>query len=310
MKNLQRIIKQIALENDLSYEVLSCDLVIKLTKDNKIRYINGYKFGLNSHSLGLILDDKYATYELLNSLGISVCKHHILFRPNNHNSYAKNYNSFKYCYDLFLKYNKNVILKVNNGTCGDGVYHITTKKELKKIYNHLLKYNFSISLCPYYDIKNEYRVILLNNEIKIMYGKINPVVIGNGKDKLIDLLKDFNINYFGYKTNLKKNINYNKVLKKDEKFIYDFKYNLSKGSIITEDIDKETKSIISKMAKDVSKKINLGFGSIDIIKTNDDKYYVLEINSGVMIENYIKLTSDGFKKAKKVYEEAVLEMFK
>ena len=310
MKNLQRIIKQIALENDLSYEVLSCDLVIKLTKGNKIRYINGYKFGLNSHSLGLILDDKYATYELLNSLGISVCKHHILFRPNNHNSYAKNYNSFKYCYDLFLKYNKNVILKVNNGTCGDGVYHITTKKELKKKYNHLLKYNFSISLCPYYDIKNEYRVILLNNEIKIMYGKINPVVIGNGKDKLIDLLKDFNINYFGYKTNLKKNINYNKVLKKDEKFIYDFKYNLSKGSIITEDIDKETKSIISKMAKDVSKKINLGFGSIDIIKTNDDKYYVLEINSGVMIENYIKLTSDGFKKAKKVYEEAILEMFK
>ena len=310
MKNLQRIIKQIALENDLSYEVLSCDLVIKLTKDNKIRYINGYKFGLNSHSLGLILDDKYATYELLNSLGISVCKHHILFRPTNHNSYAKNYNSFDYCYDLFLKYNKNVILKVNNGTCGDGVYHITTKKELKKIYNYLLKYNFSISLCPYYDIKNEYRVILLNNEIKIMYGKINPVVIGNGKDKLIDLLKDFNINYFGYKTNLKKNINYNKVLKKDEKFIYDFKYNLSKGSIITEDIDKETKSIISKMAKDVSKKINLGFGSIDIIKTIDDKYYVLEINSGVMIENYIKLTSDGFKKAKKVYEEAVLEMFK
>lgn len=310
MKNLQRIIKQIALENNLSYEVLSCDLVIKLTKDNKIRYINGYKFGLNSHSLGLILDDKYATYELLNSLGISVCKHHILFRPTNHNSYAKNYNSFDYCYDLFLKYNKNVILKVNNGTCGDGVYHITTKKELKKIYNHLLKYNFSISLCPYYNVKNEYRVILLNNEIKIMYGKINPVVIGNGKDKLIDLLKDFNINYFGYKTNLKKNINYNKVLKKDEKFIYDFKYNLSKGSIITEDIDKETKSIISKMAKDVSKKINLGFGSIDIIKTIDDKYYVLEINSGVMIENYIKLTSDGFKKAKKVYEEAVLEMFK
>ena len=310
MKNLQRIIKQIALENNLSYEVLSCDLIIKLTKDNKIRYINGYKFGLNSHSLGLILDDKYATYELLNSLGISVCKHHILFRPTNHNSYAKNYNSFDYCYDLFLKYNKNVILKVNNGTCGDGVYHITTKKELKKIYNHLLKYNFSISLCPYYDIKNEYRVILLNNEIKIMYGKINPVVIGNGKDKLIDLLKDFNINYFGYKTNLKKNINYNKVLKKDEKFIYDFKYNLSKGSIITEDIDKETKSIISKMAKDVSKKINLGFVSIDIIKTIDDKYYVLEINSGVMIENYIKLTSDGFKKAKKVYEEAILEMFK
>ena len=310
MKNLQRIIKQIALENNLSYEVLSCDLIIKLTKDNKIRYINGYKFGLNSHSLGLILDDKYATYELLNSLNIKVCKHHILFRPNNHNSYAKNYNSFKYCYDLFLKYNKNVILKVNNGTCGDVVYHITTKNKLKKIYNYLLKYDFSISLCPYYNVKNEYRVILLNNEIKIIYEKINPVVIGNGKDKLIDLLKEFNINYFSNKNNLKKKINYNKILKNNEEFIYDFKFNLSKGSIINEDILKETKTIVSKMAKDVSKKINLGFGSIDIIKTIDNKYYVLEINSGVMIENYIKLTSDGYNKAKKVYEEAVLEMFK
>lgn len=310
MKNLQRIIKQIALENNLSYEVLSCDLIIKLTKDNKIRYINGYKFGLNSHSLGLILDDKYATYELLNSLNIKVCKHHILFRPNNHNSYAKNYNSFKYCYDLFLKYNKNVILKVNNGTCGDEVYHITTKNKLKKIYNYLLKYNFSISLCPYYNVKNEYRVILLNNEIKIIYEKINPVVIGNGKDKLIDLLKEFNINYFSNKNNLKKKINYNKILKNNEEFIYDFKFNLSKGSIINEDILKETKTIVSKMAKDVSKKINLGFGSIDIIKTIDNKYYVLEINSGVMIENYIKLTTDGYNKAKKVYEEAVLEMFK
>ena len=79
---------------------------------------------------------------------------------------------------------------------------------------------------------------------------------------------------------------------------------------LNEDILKETKTIVSKMAKDVSKKINLGFGSIDIIKTIDNKYYVLEINSGVMIENYIKLTSDGVKKAKKVYEEAVLEMFK
>ena len=185
-----------------------------------------------------------------------------------------------------------------------------TKNKLKKIYNYLLKYNFSISLCPYYNVKNEYRVILLNNEIKIIYEKINPVVIGNGKDKLIDLLKEFNINYFSNKNNLKKKINYNKILKNNEEFIYDFKFNLSKGSIINEDILKETKTIVSKMAKDVSKKINLGFGSIDIIKTIDNKYYVLEINSGVMIENYIKLTSDGVKKAKKVYEEAVLEMFK
>ena len=60
MKNLQRIIKQIALENNLSYEVLSCDLIIKLTKDNiddtKKRLIKQFNLGgnINGQQLGQI----------------------------------------------------------------------------------------------------------------------------------------------------------------------------------------------------------------------------------------------------------------
>ena len=310
MTNFKRIIKQIALENNISYETLSCDLVIKLKKDNKVRYINGYKFGLNNQSLGLILDDKYATYELLNSFNIKVCKHHILFKSSNKDYYAKEFNSFQYCYNLFLKYNKNVVLKINNGTCGNHVYHITNKKDLKKTYKKLLKYNFSISLCPFYNIKTEYRAILLNNKIELIYAKINPVVIGNGKDKLIDLLKEFNPSYFCNKSNLLNKVNYNYVIKDKERYVYDFRFNLSKGSIITEEIDNKTKSIISNMAIDISEKINLKFGSIDIIKTYDDKYYVLEINSGVMIENYISLVENGYDNAKKIYTDAIKEMFK
>ena len=65
-----------------------------------LRYINGYKFGLNNQSLGLILDDKYATYELLNSFNINVCKHHILFKSSNKDYYAKEFNSFQYCYNF------------------------------------------------------------------------------------------------------------------------------------------------------------------------------------------------------------------
>ena len=64
------------------------------------------------------------------------------------------------------------------------------------------------------------------------------------------------------------------------------------------------------MAIDISEKINLKFGSIDIIKTYDDKYYVLEINSGVMIENYISLVENGYDNAKKIYTDAIKEMFK
>ena len=39
-------------------------------------------------------------------------------------------------------------------------------------------------------------------------------------------------------------------------------------------------------------------------------YYVLEINSGVMIENYISLVENGYDNAKKIYTDAIKEMFK
>ena len=64
-----RIIKEICNELDINYEFLSKDWIIKLSKDEKIRFISGYKFDLLNHASGICFDDKYATYEVLNSIG-------------------------------------------------------------------------------------------------------------------------------------------------------------------------------------------------------------------------------------------------
>ena len=97
---------------------------------------------------------------------------------------------------------------------------------------------------------------------------------------------------------------------KDEKFEYNWKFNLSGGATIDYVNDKDIEEELINMALKVSKSIDLVFGSIDIIETNDNKLYVMEVNNGVMLDNYIRLVSDGYGIAKDIYREAIEIMFK
>ncbi len=142
-----------------------------LEKEGITRFISGYKFDLNGHGFGKIMDDKYATYEVLKRKKIPVIEHHILYSEKNKNDYAKDCNRYETAYELFEHYNQNIVLKGNIRTCGLEVFHITTKEELTNHLDKLFQKQSSISLCPFYEIKKEYRLIMLENECLLMYAK-------------------------------------------------------------------------------------------------------------------------------------------
>ena len=195
-------------------------------------------------------------------------------------------------------------MKVNNGSLGTGVYHVKNKLELVRHLKRMFKKNFSISICPYYDIVNEYRVIILNNKIKLIYKKIRPIVYGNGVDTIKELLVKFNPYYFKDKKLS------NKVLLKDKEYIYDWRFNLSKGSICSIKIDNSLKKKLSNLALSVVDVVGISFASVDIIELKNNKLLVLEANSGVTIDKAINFIDDGYNVAKKIYKEAIMEMFK
>ena len=116
MNNFLKIIKEICNELNIKYTFLSKDWVIMLEYKNKTRFLSGYKFDLNKHALGLILDDKYAMYDVLNYKNIPVIKHDIVYKDSNNNLYAKDSKGLEYAKKLFYKYQENVVLKINNGT--------------------------------------------------------------------------------------------------------------------------------------------------------------------------------------------------
>ena len=300
----KKIIKEICDEENINYSVISKDWIIVLEKNNVTNIITGYKFGINNHALGELLDDKYATFELLSKKNIPIIEHNIIYGPGNNNQYAIGSNSEEYVKGLFYKYNQNVVLKINDGTCGANVLHIKNIDELVEQYKNLSKKYFSMSLCPYYDIENEYRAIVVNGKTELLYKKTKPVVIGDGKSTIRKLLINFNSEYFEENKILEDEV-YSCILPENDVFEFDWRFNLAKGSKASFDISEVLKNDIEYLAEEISRKIGLGFGSIDIIKTTDNKLFVMEINSGVMMENFIKQVPNGYEIAKNIYKKVI-----
>ena len=216
------IIKEICKEEDIKVEFMSNDYLIKLTKNNVTKFIWGCKFPLNDHSIGSIIDDKYALYEICKNNDIPVIEHQIIWNPSN----KLGENTPKLLKECFYKFNGDIVLKPNNGSKGIDVYHLTNLDDLINVSNNLFSKYFSLSICPYYDIKNEYRVVILDNEVKLVYEKDKLVVKGNDKDRVKDLLNKSNPIYF-QNMDLAK---YDYVLSDGEILEYDWRFNLSRGA--------------------------------------------------------------------------------
>lgn len=296
-KKINEIIKEICIEEDIQCQELSDDWVIKLTKNNKNKFIVGYKFDLNTQAVSEICNDKFALYAVLESEKIPVIKYNILFKDEEEK--LEHY---------FRLYNENVVLKPNNGTCGNNVLHICELNKLKEEYKRLIKTNYSISICPFYEIESEYRIIYLPN-LQYMYKKVKPIIIGDEIRRIKDLLIEFNPSYFGNDDNFNNDkIDLNYVPKINEKIEYEWRFNLSKGAKI-DTVNNEERKILLDISKEIIDKIDLKFVSIDIVKLSNGKYCVMEINSGVMMENLINLEKHGYDMAKKIYKEAINNMF-
>ena len=304
--NFKKIIKEICIEHDIKCSFLSKDWVIMLEKDGKTRFISGYKFDSNLHGVGSVADDKYALYEVLKAKTIPVAEHKIVYAETNKLDYAVGCNTREYVKEYFIKNNNHIVIKPNCGTCGNNVFNVTNIDEIDDILSGIFASNYSISICPFYEIKHEYRVVMLEGKKELLYAKYLPKVIGDGKKTIRQLLFEFNYGYFVDKLDDAK---YDRVLANKEVFIYNWKFNLSQGSVAREVSDEMLVEKLTNLAEMVCKELNIGFASIDIIQTRDDALLVLEVNSGVMLENYVDLVPDGYKIAKRVYEKAVIKLF-
>ncbi len=303
------MLQQICKEMNIEIKNLSYGWIFKLSKNDKIRYITG-NFDINKAASSKIASDKYATYEVLKSQNIPVIKHTMVFNPEERKEYVKEEEVWDIVYKELDK-EKKIVVKPNYGFEGKGVFCCNSIDEAEEAVKFLLNRNSSISVCPFYDIKKEYRAFYLNGKILLIYEKEKPFVIGNGKDNVRTLTEKLNLpNNDVVKNNLKK-IDMNYIPKENEKIELSWKHNLY-GGATAKVIEKENEYYkkIESLAIESGKALDMTFATIDIIKTKNDELYVLEINSGVAASIFSRVVEHGKELTKEIYKKALIYIFK
>ena len=270
-----RIIDEICEEEDINQECLSYSWIRRLRKNGQRHDIVEYSFEINSKTSCSIARDKYGTYEVLNSKGIEIIDHDIIFNPELRQEFYEKGSLEKI--DKLFESNDKIVVKANDSSCGNDVYLCEDIDSAKEMVQDLFsKGNPNVCIHPYYDITYEYRNVFLDGEILFVYKKEKPFEVVNG-----------------------------------EKRYTSWKHNISQGAIPSFVDEKfEHYDEIRKLAVDAAKAIGIRFATVDIIQTKNNEFKVLEINGNVCLFKFAEIVPGGYDIAKEIYRKAVKRMFK
>lgn len=302
------LMREVCAEMDIKVEKLSYDWILQLSKEGKVRHVTGTRFDLNPEATGDIACDKYATYEVLKSQHVPVIEHVMIFNPATRASLIGDEGIWLTVTSEFLKHGC-LVVKPNYGCEGQGVFLCHSIKETEAAIQKLFKTQNSVSICPYYDIKTEYRTFYLDGEVKLIYGKTRPFVVGNGKCTIGELVEELKLpDKSVVKDNLK-DLNLDYIPNVGEKVEISWKHNLSGGAKPNILEKGKLYEQIEQLAICAGRAMNINFATIDIIETTDGRQYVLEINSGIGATIFTELIGGGTEIIKDIYRQAVKKLF-
>ena len=304
-----KMIDEICEEKNIMQEKISFGWIRKLTKNNESHSIIRYEFDLNSAVSYEIAKDKYATYAMLKNNNIPMVEHNAIFNPVSRSEYFDE--NFKLIIDMNLKKYGKLVIKANDSCKGKDVYAFDNLLDGIAIVQKLFEEGFPlVVVCPYTDIKYEYRATYLDGEIVYLYKKEKPFVIGDGKSTIEELLNIKN-NNIDVKIDTDANLNLKYIPKENEKIVVSWKHNLSSGANAKKiDVDEKNYDKIISLAKNAAKTIGIRFASVDIMEENESgELSIMEINGSVCMNKFSEIVENGYEIAKEIYSKAIDKMF-
>ena len=298
-RQIVKLVREICKEQDIELKEYSDSWIQQLNKGKKVTYIYGYRFENNSATTMAICNDKVATYMLLDASNIPCIEHFFFMR-------------YKKC-DLkqlasqitpYLNKYRTIVSKNNNGTGGRLVYKVDSKRKLNFALKHILKYSKFVAVSPYYPIQREFRCIVCEDRVELIYEKVRPSVIGDGISTLKMLIDSLQ-----YKPKIEKSINLNYVPKNGEVIVLNWKHNLFYGATANISLPNQIKQTLTSLALKSATVLKAKFVSVDIVNI-DGNFKVLEVNSGIMMEKFSTFSQENYQKAKDIYTKAILSCLK
>lgn len=310
---LPELVKEIAAETGTTLTSFSHDWILRLDRGGPARHIFGYNFEINSATAHLVAGDKAAVGDLLAHAGIPAVEHRLFLHPN-----LSGYVSDKGNWPAMLAYAEKIgyplVCKPNTGTGGEGVTRVDTAAELEKTVMLLFRNHRGVCLSPYLEIDQEFRAILLDGECELLYTKRRPHVVGDGTSNVLELIEKLHLNGLLSQEMAGQAIEQHggelrQVPVAGQEVLLGWKHNLGEGSAPQMVEPGALYDQLVEMARRAAAAINIRFASIDMVQA-DGKLMVLEINSGVMMEYFVRHVENGREMAKGIYRRAIEHMFK
>jgi glutathione synthase/RimK-type ligase-like ATP-grasp enzyme len=256
-------------ELNLSYEMFHHNQnILRVKVKDKYHFFVNYSTPLVSQSVAQILKDKDYTYQLLKDV-ISMPKHLAFLSPFCDEKYQQ-YLEFKTIAEIKQKivesFSLPVIVKRNRGSGGNNVFLCKNNTEIKLGLNRIFNINYKdydyVALAQdYINIKKEYRLIFLNQKLILAYEKNTE-----------------NANFTGNLSPL--HWDGAKAIKID---------------------DQPLLNQLNNFVNPVFDQLELNYGGFDIAIDQDDKLWLIEINSHPNFNIFIRdhnenIIVDLFKK--------------
>jgi ribosomal protein S6--L-glutamate ligase len=231
-----------------------------LTKDGVTRFIYDHQFSLNHTAARDISHDKCAAAAVLAYYNIPHAAHIYIERSAGCD--------MEDIYKLLTVHGE-LVFKKNTGTGGRDIFRVRTPAEADEAAGYLLQRFNCMAVSPYYDIRAEYRAVMLDNTVELVYEKVRP--------------------------------------------IGEWRHNLQHGAVPRAVLKDEPEyAAVTELAGQAALALGLRFASLDIIVHGllpDERWLVLEINAGVMMEYFAGCSPECYRLAEAIYAKAVRKLF-
>ena len=170
--NFNRILREIATKN--GYKIVRVlDAVFEFKKNNKKIYLKGQDFGLNSSLSYKLSQNKALAYEILHRNNIAAVPHYEIYNPETYEIFGNQKKRNKSRIEMIIKKEKfPLVIKPSKGSSGKGVAVVEGKREISKISKELFIRNDEVVLSPFRVINHEYRVIVLDKKVELIFDKV------------------------------------------------------------------------------------------------------------------------------------------
>lgn len=285
--------------------------MLRLYYQGKTRHIFANTFDTDLAATQKIVADKVATAAVLQYAAIPHVEHELFYGFQR--STLAGASVWQPIIAYAQQHNWQVVAKALSSSGGKDVHICLQRPALEQACQQLLALEPALTLSPYYPAKYEYRLMMFQGTCHILYRKNKPHIVGDGRHSIAQLLNHkARTQAGGQRARILRAlmpVNGDDIPAQGEIVLLSHKHNLSKGAEVSMIAEGKTKTDLIALAQRTMESLGLHFGSVDILATQQG-LRVLEVNSGVMVDNLLKLHPEFAEQVEQMYRTVVLALFR